>query len=95
MQILPTDWEKAVSRSTGEIYYVNRVTGDSTYEHPATMAVQPNSVGSGAAVNTTVDMELPTGWEATVSQNTGQTYYVNTLSGEFTYLSLISRHALL
>ena len=32
---LPSGWELAVSASTGEVYYINSVTGESTYDWPA------------------------------------------------------------
>ena len=32
---LPPDWEKAISGSTGETYYWNSLTGESTYDRPA------------------------------------------------------------
>ena len=32
---LPSGWESAVSASTGEVYYINSVTGESTYDWPA------------------------------------------------------------
>lgn len=31
---LPPDWQMAVSRTTGETYFVNMVTGESTFERP-------------------------------------------------------------
>lgn len=31
---LPTGWESAVSRRTGEVYFVNTVTGERTFEMP-------------------------------------------------------------
>ena len=31
---LPAGWETAVSRSTGLTYWINTVTGESTYERP-------------------------------------------------------------
>ena len=35
---LPAGWESAVSRSTGETYYINSATGDSTYDRPTAPA---------------------------------------------------------
>eukprot|EP01043_Picozoa_sp_COSAG02_P008727 COSAG02_NODE_285_length_25646_cov_10.858143_2_plen_1450_part_00 len=41
---LPTGWEEARSRSSGEVYYRNLVTGESTYEFPKYPADIPTSV---------------------------------------------------
>jgi hypothetical protein len=38
---LPAGWESAVSRSCGDTYYVNLVTGESTYDFPTEAAVMP------------------------------------------------------
>eukprot|EP01047_Picozoa_sp_COSAG01_P030756 COSAG01_NODE_2156_length_8253_cov_15.131280_2_plen_768_part_00 len=72
---LPLGWEAAVSTSTGETYYVNTETGDSTYDRPTTAAASSDATVDG----------LPSGWEVAVSRSTGETYYTNTESGESTF----------
>jgi Ca2+-binding EF-hand superfamily protein len=32
---LPSGWETAISRSSGEVYYINTVSGESTYDRPS------------------------------------------------------------
>jgi hypothetical protein len=57
---LPDGWESAISRSTGEVYYVNQITGESTYDSPAAAATAetglgtPSMLGSGAEPGPTV-----------------------------------------
>ena len=72
---LPAGWESAQSRSTGDVYYVNTVTGETTYDWPESAAIS----------STAEQVELPAGWGAQVSSSTGETYYVNTVTGETTY----------
>jgi hypothetical protein len=59
-----------VSTSTGETYYINSYTQDSTSERPWEDATpQP----------------LPEGWDYDWSTGTGEVYYVNTLTQESSY----------
>ena len=46
-QPLPTGWKSEVSRSTGMIYFVNLVTGESTYERPAFESTERSLVDGG------------------------------------------------
>ena len=39
-EVLPPGWEVARSRSTGDTYYVNSVTGFSTFDRPTTPAAE-------------------------------------------------------
>lgn len=80
---LPIGWEEAVSRSTGETYYVNQATGESTYERPRGGG---GSGGSGSdGVDDTRSSTLPDGWTAAISRSSGEAYFVNSLNGESTY----------
>ena len=38
---IPAGWEKDVSRTTGQIYYINSFTGESTYDPPTEAATPP------------------------------------------------------
>ena len=86
---LPAGWESTVSRSTGETYYVNTVTGETTYDWPQSPAedelVAAEDKYLDAEARTPEPAKLPAGWESTVSRSTGETYYVNTVTGETTY----------
>ena len=84
---LPPGWEVATSRSTGEVYYVNDATGESTFERPPSAdATADSSIGGGGQEEEEQQEEpLPEGWESARSESTGEVYYVNTASGESTY----------
>ena len=41
---LPVGWESAVSNSTGETYYINADTGESTYERPTAPAGEEEGI---------------------------------------------------
>jgi hypothetical protein len=43
---LPEGWETAVSRSTGDVYYVNQLTGESTYDFPTGPATDETGMGT-------------------------------------------------
>ena len=68
-------WQVAVSKTTGREYYLNPLTGESTYDKPEDLssheAAAPADAGSL--------------WQVAVSTTTGREYYINTLTGESTY----------
>ena len=68
---LPTPWEERVSRTTGEIYFFNPVTNESTFNKPG----EPHSNVHA----------LPAPWEERVSRSTGNVYYFNPDTNESTY----------
>jgi hypothetical protein len=73
---LPDGWIRVRSRSSGEIYYCNVTTGDTTFDEPTKPAEVPSDVpllvprGEQSA-------DLAPGWEQMVSRTTGQIYYWN------------------
>ena len=74
---LPEGWEAHVSRSTGETYYVNEMTGESSFDRPEPEWEPGPQPGS--------EHELPEGWEAHVSRSTGETYYFNEMTDESSF----------
>ena len=130
---LPSGWEPTISRSSGDVYYVNTVSGESTYDRPTERAFTDSFLSTAGPetdckdhVNAPCDSSrsdrtltlncaaavrpgryspmaslrvpvcgfvfscgcadaLPEGWETGTSRATGETYYVNTLTGESTY----------
>jgi len=48
---LPAGWEAAVSRSSGETYYINTHTGESTYEVPTASAPAEEGAPPAAAAS--------------------------------------------
>ena len=68
---LPAGFSIDVSRSTGEIYYINLLTNISQFDRPTEEAKAPAPVPI-----------LPPGWKQEVSRTTGETYYVNLATNE-------------
>jgi len=76
---LPEGWQAQVSTASREEYFVNMLTGESTWTRPTEEAHLPL---------------LPAGWYTAVSSSTGMLYYVNELSGWSTYnLPVVSAEA--
>jgi hypothetical protein len=73
------EWSTQRSRTTGEMYFVNSITGESQFEAPPGLAA-PAAPAAPAAHS-----GLPPNWMTQVSRSTGETYYVNTLTGESTF----------
>ena len=46
---LPAGWEPAISRSSGEVYYINLVSGDSTYDRPSEPAFTDSFLSTAGA----------------------------------------------
>eukprot|EP01051_Picozoa_sp_SAG22_P016355 SAG22_NODE_2294_length_2748_cov_1.243488_3_plen_159_part_00 len=73
---IPPGWAAKTSRTTGEVYFVNEETGESTWELPSAEGGgdggSGGSGGEGAAAG---------GWTTRTSQSTGDTYYFNTVTG--------------
>ena len=91
---LPAGWETATSRTTGDVYFVNQLTGETQFDFPEAPAVDLPSRGeeldevalggSGdgdAQQEADEEAALPPGWEVAVSRSTGDTYYVNSYTG--------------
>ena len=75
---LPLPWEERVSRSSGEVYYFNSETGESTYSRPGAAPADPRG--------------LPAPWEERVSRSSGEVYYFNPQTDESTYDRPTSDH---
>ena len=59
--LLPDGWETAISRSTGQMYFVNSYSGESTYDRPTEAALAL----------------LPDGWYTDLSTTTGPVSYTH------------------
>ncbi len=76
---LPGGWHTQVSTTSGETYYVNSESLASQYEFPSEptseyLAKYQSAASSGSA--------LPAGWATQKSRSTGDTYYINEVTGE-------------
>ena len=76
---LPPGWEEAVDEATGDAYYVNAATGETSWERP--------SGASGAAGHAVVAAEggLPPGWEEVFDEDSGGYFYFNAATSESTW----------
>ena len=75
---LPPGWETAESRSTGETYYVNTVTNETTYDRPV---VQGDAGALASPVPAVPSEGLPAGWVVGYSRSDGAPYYINKHTG--------------
>merc|ERR1712037_300158 len=73
---LPEGWFAAVDESTGDTYYCNEATGETSWELPT----QPLSNNQNENNDS-----LPPGWFAVPDQTSGERYYCNEKTGETTW----------
>jgi hypothetical protein len=63
--LLPKGWI-ALHDDDGDVYFMNELTEETTWERPTQPASKP----------------LPPGWEELVDEETGDVYYTNLYTGE-------------
>lgn len=83
--VLPPEWIVLEDPDTGETYYANEVTGESSWEKPTmpqSMPEKNNDNGNGGADN---DEDLPPDWIALEDADSGDTYYLNQVTMEATW----------
>lgn len=75
--VLPLNWSAANDPQTGQTYYHNTVTQETSWTVPQQMATGTvvNPAPAPAAQN------LPQEWQQATDPNTGSTYYHNTVTG--------------
>jgi len=71
---LPPGWLRITSKKTGEIYFFNKQTQESTFDFPKSEVVP---VQAAPAQATPALAPLPEGWTEQVSKSTGKSYYFN------------------
>lgn len=91
---LPPGWSAAVDPGSGRTYYVNASTGQTSWEPPA---VPTSSTAAPQFVNIEMPKaapgapNLPAGWTAAVDPSSGQTYYMNSITGQTTWEPPVGR----
>lgn len=83
-------WEEAVDDATGQPYFYNHATGETSWERPADMPgadVEVDAAGDheanwGVDTDAQWDGETRGDWTSGVDEATGATYYYNNVTGE-------------
>jgi ubiquitin C-terminal hydrolase len=93
---LPVGWEKVLSKTTGKVYYYNKMTGVRQWELPSiinkdTLPVEVTKVTTAggtiyyynpALETSSASDDLPEDWEKVLSKTTGKVYYYNAKTKE-------------
>ncbi len=74
---LPPDWTALVDPDSGETYYANKKTGETTWDRPEQ---EPNDITSPGS-----DDHLPANWIALEDAQSGDTYYLNQVTMDTTW----------
>jgi len=91
---LPAGWSAAVDPTSGRTYYVNATTGQTSWEPPAAPAqtTSATSIPPAAPGMQAGAPPLPAGWSAAVDPNSGQTYYMNSITGQTSWEPPVRNH---
>eukprot|EP00943_MAST-04B_sp_MAST-4B-sp1_P002502 g2502.t1 len=93
---LPGDWEAIVEAESGDTYYFNKDTGETTWDEPKPIQAPPRTAKTPKGFRKGNDFSksfhdlkksatLPGDWEAIVEAESGDTYYFNKDTGETTW----------
>ena len=77
---LPPGWFTATDPQSGEEYYVNEQTGETTWDKPAPQSVNHTPLLSNQPASED-ENSLASGWFAVVEPASGDIYYANELTG--------------
>eukprot|EP01065_Artemidia_motanka_P023946 TRINITY_DN2859_c0_g1_i3.p1 TRINITY_DN2859_c0_g1~~TRINITY_DN2859_c0_g1_i3.p1 ORF type:complete len:465 (+),score=122.03 TRINITY_DN2859_c0_g1_i3:46-1395(+) len=73
-------WVEAVDPQSGRTFYVNQATGESSWEAP--QAADAGQPAASTAQSAGAEPAAASGWVERLDSGSGQTYYVNTETGE-------------
>ena len=88
---LPLGWFAAVDEQSGDTYYCNEATGETTWDLPTQPAiVEDDTISSNTNSNSnqggeSQDDQLPNGWFSVTDPASGDVYYCNEVTGETTW----------
>jgi len=84
---LPPGWFAAVDEDSGETYYCNEATGETTWDIPTEGAAIDDNEESNNPLPTEEDDDptLPPDWYAVTDPASGDTYFCNETTGETTW----------
>ena len=71
---LPTGYQQQVDPSTGKAFYVNLMTGETSWSPPTGAAAAPAPMAPSAPPSSA---GLPPGWEERVDPTSGRPFYIN------------------
>jgi hypothetical protein len=88
-EILPPGWFAAIDEDSGDHYYCNEVTGETTWDIPTDSAIANEKLNnSNQAPVVEVDEKyhgIPPGWFATTDPDRAELYFCNEETGETTW----------
>ncbi|KAL9179415.1 hypothetical protein ACHAXT_008705 [Thalassiosira profunda] len=83
-EVLPPGWFAAVDEDSGDKYYCNEITGETTWDLPTAPATD-NQSAADLSLSQDGDASLPPGWFAVTDPSSGDDYYVREETGETTW----------
>ncbi|XP_054849523.1 rho GTPase-activating protein 27 isoform X2 [Eublepharis macularius] len=79
---LPSNWETHKDTESGQLFYYNPVTGQTTWDYPVDGSVEGVSPTHSRSSSLTLSPAAPPEWDQYVDQVTGQVFFYNTATGE-------------
>nr|XP_056719309.1 rho GTPase-activating protein 27 [Euleptes europaea] len=76
------NWETHTDTESGQVFYYNPVTGETTWDYPLDGSVDGASPTHSCSSSLTYSPAAPTEWDQYVDQVSGQVFFYNTATGE-------------
>ncbi|XP_015272045.1 PREDICTED: rho GTPase-activating protein 27 [Gekko japonicus] len=78
----PPNWETHTDTESGQVFYYNPATGQTTWDYPLDGCVDGASPTDSCSSSLTFSPAPPTEWDQYVDQVSGQVFFYNTATGE-------------